>query len=632
MIVRQPLFGFLEIPDSLRKQFVLPKGCVVTKETLELRKRKFLGGNKYFQPITPAMLAGGFTRPTVLDGAAAIGEEEDDGDMEGLPNENLAPFEPLVLWTSDSDPTHNIEVIPSLAAKLRPHQREGVQFLFECTMGLRGFEGEGCILADDMGLGKTLMSITIMWTLLNQGMVKGQSAVRKVMVACPTSLVGNWDNEIRRWVGDGCPTFAVKGSEPKNVIKSFVQHRGKGVLIISYDTQRRYTKMFDPPKGGLNNKGTGGLGQSPSVDLLICDEAHKLKNADAELTKTLNALPARKRILLSGTPMQNELGEFFNMVSFCNPGVLGSRVEFRKRYERPILRSREPDAGRGEVDQANRLQKELSTIVNEFILKRGNTLNARHLPPKLVQFVCCRLTPLQTELYDMVLGSKEIRHIRDGKQTNTLNSIRNLISVCSHPLLVLESYRTRFDRASCREEGDEEKGEGRKASAGKRVGKGVEGGNDGELEALAVLVERHSKPARGGGGGGRGGMGGMGRGGGGLLGGMVRSSIRTALASPAPAPAPTSSSSSSSSSSSAPQSIYASATACQHSHSVTETFHVDPDQSGKLLVLHRMMATLRALKTGERIVVVSNYTQTLDLVETMCKDNNWATLRLGRVR
>ena len=116
------------------------------------------------------------------------------------------------------------------------------------------------------------------------------------------------------------------------------------------------------------------------------------------------------------------------------------------------------------------------------------------------------------------------------------------------------------------------------------------------------------------------------------MGGMVRSSIRTALASPAPAPAPTSSSSSSSSSSSAPQSIYASATACQHSHSVTETFHVDPDQSGKLLVLHRMMATLRALKTGERIVVVSNYTQTLDLVETMCKDNNWATLRLGRVR
>ena len=213
------------------------------------------------------------------------------------------------------------------------------------------------------------------------------------MVVCPTSLVGNWDNEIRRWVGENCPTFAVKGTEPKKVIKQFVTHRGKGVLIISYDTQRRYTKMFEPSKVGLGNSSSSG--QQQTVDLLICDEAHKLKNADAELTKTLNALPARKRILLSGTPMQNELGEFFNMVSFCNPGVLGSRSEFRKRYERPILRSREPDALASEVTEATRLQKELSTIVNEFILKRGNILNARHLPPKLVQFVCCRLTTLQ---------------------------------------------------------------------------------------------------------------------------------------------------------------------------------------------------------------------------------------------
>ena len=114
------------------------------------------------------------------------------------------------------------------------------------------------------------------------------------MVVCPTSLVGNWDNEIRRWVGDTCPTFAVKGTEPKKVIKSFVTHRGKGVLIISYDTQRRYTKMFEPPKTGLgvSKAGSSSSGQQQTLDLLICDEAHKLKNADAELTKTLNALPA----------------------------------------------------------------------------------------------------------------------------------------------------------------------------------------------------------------------------------------------------------------------------------------------------------------------------------------------------
>ena len=190
-------------------------------------------------------------------------------------------------------------------------------------MGLRGFEGQGCILADDMGLGKTLMSITLLWTLLNQGTVKGTSAVTKAVIVCPTSLVGNWDNEIRKWVGERCPTFAVK-SEPKKMIKNFVQHRGKAVLIVSYETQRLYSNLFDSPSSSK-------LGGGSCCDLLICDEAHKLKNCDSGLSKSLNMLPAKKRVLLSGTPMQNELTEFYNMVNFCNPNIIGTIAEFKRR-------------------------------------------------------------------------------------------------------------------------------------------------------------------------------------------------------------------------------------------------------------------------------------------------------------
>ena len=295
----------------------------------------------------------GFVLPSAP--ALCVGEEEEeDDDAECLPTLSLPAFEPLVLWRNEAEeeayalekaariaagedgsqliPPHRVEVVAELASKLRPHQREGVLFLFQCTMGLRGFEGQGCILADDMGLGKTLMSITLIWTLMNQSMVKGEAAVRKVVVACPTTLVGNWDNEIKRWVGERCTTFPVK-AEPKIIIRNFVQHRGKGVLIISYETQRRYSKMFEPSK----------INTSCCCDLLICDEAHKLKNADSGLSKSLSLLPAKKRVLLSGTPMQNELTEFFNMVNFCNPGVLGTHAEFRRKYERPILASREPD-------------------------------------------------------------------------------------------------------------------------------------------------------------------------------------------------------------------------------------------------------------------------------------------------
>ncbi len=127
-------------------------------------------------------------------------------------------------------------------------------------------------------------------------------------------------------------------------------------------------------------------------------------------------------------------------MNFCNPGVLGTAAEFRKRYERPILASREPGAASALTARAAALQKELSTIVNEFILKRGNILNAQHLPPKLVQFVCCRLSPVQAQVYDALLSSKEVRHIREGKQTDTLGTLRQLINVCryvSPPLTLL---------------------------------------------------------------------------------------------------------------------------------------------------------------------------------------------------
>lgn len=109
------------------------------------------------------------------------------------------------------------------------------------------------------------MSITLLWTLLNQGFSKTASAVRKVVIVCPTSLVGNWENELRKWIGPHCPTFAVK-SEPKKCIRNFVQHRGKGVLIVSYETQRRYCNLF--------TSGSSLTGQSSSCDLLICDEVH----------------------------------------------------------------------------------------------------------------------------------------------------------------------------------------------------------------------------------------------------------------------------------------------------------------------------------------------------------------------
>jgi DNA repair and recombination protein RAD54 and RAD54-like protein len=315
--------------------------------------------------------------------------------------------------------------------------------------------------------------------------------------------------------------------------------------------------MFHPgPKSAL-------LPSSGSpCELLVCDEAHKLKNAESELAKALMALPAKKRVLLSGTPMQNELSEFFNMVDFCNPGVLGSSSSFRRTYERPILLSREPDATTSQKQNASKLQKELSTIVNEFILKRGNILNARHLPPKLVQYVCCRNTELQNELYDLVIKSKNLRHLRDGKQMNTLNSLRHLLQITSHPDLILSAHK--------------QKG----------------GQHDEELDELASHIvnyynsrdsQRSSKKGISDASSGPGGVTGVSRGG--MLSGSLSRSDRSAVR-----------------------------TSNKGAGGMKSGF--DPELSGKFLVLFRLMYVLRQLPSKDRIVIVSNSTQTLDLVES----------------
>ena len=153
--------------------------------------------------------------------------------------------------------------------------------------------------------------------------------------------------------------------------------------------------------------------------MLVCDEAHRLKNRENQTSMALNSLKCRRRVLLSGTPMQNDLEEFFAMVDFTNHGVLGTPEDFRRKIRAPILRGREPSASEKEKKKMLQKQQEMSTIVNEFILRRVNTLNAQHLPPKLVQVVCCKLTDMQQNIYNHLIGSKAMQQITDGKQVRS---------------------------------------------------------------------------------------------------------------------------------------------------------------------------------------------------------------------
>ncbi|GER56642.1 DNA repair and recombination protein RAD54 [Striga asiatica] len=431
---RQSLFprvySVADAVATLRKPFK-PPSCSGYSENKEQLSRR-LCARKRFVPW-------GSTRPVLINitnrlNAPETTENDDPEESASLPT----GVEPLVLWLpdeskeSDSDLTP-IVVDPLLVKFLRPHQREGVQFMFDCVSGtLSAANIHGCILADDMGLGKTLQSITLLYTLLHQGF-DGKPMVKKAIIVTPTSLVSNWEAEIKKWVGERVKLVALCESTREDVVSGidrFTCPRSPlQVLIVSYETFRMHSLKFN---------------QSGSCDLLICDEAHRLKNDQTLTNRALAALSCKRRILLSGTPMQNDLEEFYSMVNFTNPGVLGDATNFRRYYEMPIVCGREPTATIEEKRLGSERSAELSAKVNQFILRRTNALLSNHLPPKIVEVVCCKLTNLQSTLYNHFIHSKNVKRAisEEAKQSKILAYITALKKLCNHPKLIYETIKS----------------------------------------------------------------------------------------------------------------------------------------------------------------------------------------------
>jgi DNA repair and recombination RAD54-like protein len=301
---------------------------------------------------------------------------------------------------------------------LRPHQREGVAFMYDCVTGVRIENSFGCIMADEMGLGKTLQCITLMWTLLKQGPDCSPS-IEKTVIVCPSSLVKNWDNEIVKWLGQRVTPLAIVGGTKTEIdrnLHGFMNTYGRRpvnpVLIISYETFRLHAKV---------------LHQS-EVGLVLCDEGHRLKNSENQTYQALMGLKAKRRVLLSGTPIQNDLLEYFSLVSFVNAGILGTATEFRRHFETPILRGRDADATDKDTARGKERLEELATLVNRCIIRRTQALLSKYLPVKIVQVVCCKLTSLQENIYESFLKSDSVRRSLKGERKRAIIQARQLLN------------------------------------------------------------------------------------------------------------------------------------------------------------------------------------------------------------
>lgn len=322
-----------------------------------------------------------------------------------------------------------VVIDPRLAKVLRPHQIEGVKFLYRATTGLIDPNAHGCIMADEMGLGKTLQCITLMWTLLKQSPDAGKNTIEKTVIACPSSLVRNWANELVKWLGkDAISPFAIDGKATKEeLIQQLHQWSvatgravSRPVLIVSYETLRMYVDDL---------KGT-------PIGLLLCDEGHRLKNGESQTFTALNSLNVQKRVILSGTPIQNDLSEYFALLNFANPNYLGTRNEFRKRFEIPILRGRDADGTDENKKKGDEAITELLGLVNKFIIRRTNDILSKYLPVKYEHVVFCNMAPFQKDLYTWFLQSPDIKALLRGKGSQPLKAIGMLKKLCNHPDLL----------------------------------------------------------------------------------------------------------------------------------------------------------------------------------------------------
>lgn len=314
----------------------------------------------------------------------------------------------------------DVVVDPLLTKSLRQHQREGVKFLYECVMGMRSFNGQGAILADDMGLGKTLQTITLLWTLLKQNPIYGDAPViKKALIVCPVTLINNWRKEFRKWLGnERIGTFVF--DDKRKRLTDFTKGRAYSIMIVGYEKLRTVQE---------------GLARGAGVDIIIADEGHRLKTLQNKSGQAIQNLNAAKRVILSGTPIQNDLREFFAAVDLINPGVLGTFKAFIREFETPIVRSRQPEATKKDIEKGESRNEELRELTSKFILRRTADVLAKYLPPKSEYVLFCKPTRKQASIYQAVLASP-IFQTAMGNAESALQLITILKKLCNSPSLL----------------------------------------------------------------------------------------------------------------------------------------------------------------------------------------------------
>jgi non-specific serine/threonine protein kinase len=300
----------------------------------------------------------------------------------------------------------NVQPPDLLQATLRPYQIAGFQWLIFLNEA-----GWGGILADDMGLGKTVQTLAFFQHY------KNQHPEAMFMVVCPTTLMYNWENEIKKFT-PGLKHIIHHGPK-RNPLPATYKH--VDVIITTYGTMRSDIK---------------GL-REITFDYVVLDESQSIKNPQSQVAKASLLLNCKNRLALSGTPVQNNTFDLYAQMNFLNPGMLGSREFFMSEFATPIDKFMEDE-----------VKQQLKKLTLPFLLRRTKEQVAKDLPEKTETILYCEMGPDQRRIYDayrntyrsQILGMIEEQGM-ERSQMHILQGLTKLRQICDSPAILNESER-----------------------------------------------------------------------------------------------------------------------------------------------------------------------------------------------
>ncbi|KAK4548499.1 hypothetical protein LTR36_009409 [Oleoguttula mirabilis] len=314
-----------------------------------------------------------------------------------------------------------IFIYPKIAKKMKPHQIDGVRFMWREITASGDDGNQGCLLAHTMGLGKTMQTITLLVAVVEASesripavrkqlpahlRPKGIRGTRqlRIMVLCPPSLLQNWQREIDQWApGKIGHVFMVEASSKTQQMALMEDwYRVGGVLLIGYQMFRSLVNR----KEGKVRKEVGSrldemLLEGPEV--VVADEAHNLKSPKAGISQAATAIKTHTRIALTGTPMSNDLQEIYALVSWIAPGYLGEPREFRANFAEPIQQGTYEDSSRHEQRKGIKKLAVLHQQIQPKVSRADITALRGSLKPKVEFVITVPLTELQEVVYKKYL-------------------------------------------------------------------------------------------------------------------------------------------------------------------------------------------------------------------------------------